>query len=181
MHIRTYLIAAALTALLGIAPAFAEESTEPAPQPTVRQIVDQQTQLRADVVAKKGAFKDLTDTEREALIKTQSRVLQLLENRANIEQLGVDEKIEVFNHLEWIGATVRQAEEDRKVCERSRVVGTNRFQVVCMTAKQQREHKERSRQSLRTVLKCNGRDTLGCKNEAGGGLGGGTQKIAIEF
>ncbi len=156
MHIRTFLIAAALTALLSVPSALAAESTEPAPQPTVQQIVDQQTQLRADVAAKKGAFKDLTATEREALMKTQSRVLQLLEGRDNIEQLGVDEKIEVFNHLEWISATVRQAEEDRQVCERARTVGSNRYQVVCMTARQYREHKEGAQRSLRTIGKCQG-------------------------
>ncbi len=167
MHIRTFLIAGVLTALLGAASALASESAEPAPQPTVQQIVDQQTQLRTDVAAKKGAFKDLTDSEREALMKTQSRVLQLLEGRDNVEQLAIDEKVEVFNHLEWISASVRQAEEDRQVCERSRIVGTNRFQVVCMTAKQQREHKERAKQSLRTVGKCQGatREALVCKSD----------------
>ncbi len=156
MHIRTLLIATALAALLSAPSVPAVEPTEPTPQPTAQQIVDQQTQLRTDVAAKKGAFKDLSDTEREALMKAQSRVLQLLEDRDNIEQLGVDEKIEVFNRLEWISATVRQAEEDRQVCERSRVVGSNRYQVVCMTGRQYREHKEGAQRSMRTVGKCQG-------------------------
>jgi hypothetical protein len=191
MQFRTLAIAAAMTALLGAPVAFASETTAPAaqaatseqaPPPTVQQIVEQQTKLRADVAAKKGAFKDLSDSERESLMKTQTRVLQLLESTDNIEQLDINQKIEVFNHLEWISATVRQAEEDRQVCERSRVVGTNRFKVVCMTAKQQREYKERSRQSLRTALKCQGTDTLGCKDELGGaelrnGRLGGGQKV----
>lgn len=178
MQFRTFAIVAAMTALLGAPVAFAAETAAPAatseqaPQPTVQQIVEQQTKLRDDVAAKKGAFKDLSDSEREALMKAQTRVLQLLENSDSIERLDINQKIEVFNHLEWISATVRQAEEDRQVCERSRVVGTNRFQVVCMTAKQQREYKERSRQSLRTTMKCNG-DVSGCNNEIGGGRGGG--------
>lgn len=144
-------------------------------QPTLRQIVEQQTRLRGEVAAKKGAFKDLTETERAALIQTQTRILSLLEGRDAIEQLRAEEKIELFNHLEQVSATVRQAEDDRQVCERSRTVGSNRFQVVCMTAKQYREHKERAQQSLRTALKCGGADIEGCKKEPGGAFGGGSE------
>lgn len=167
MHIHTFLIAAALTALLGVPSALAAESTAPAPQPTVQQIVEQQVQLRADVVAKKGAFKDLTETERQALVKTQTRILTLLENQNAIEQLRAEEKVELFNHLQWVSATVRQAEEDRQVCERTRTVGSNRFQVVCMTARQYREHKEGAQRSMRTIGKCQGatREALVCKSE----------------
>lgn len=147
------------------------------PQPTVRQIVEQQTQLRADVMARKGAFKDLTQTERDELTAKQGRILQILEGRDDVSQLRVEDRIELFNHLQWVSAVVRDAEEDRQVCERSRTVGSNRFQVVCMTAREYREHKERARQSLRTQVKCQGKETLGCKNELGGSLGG-DRKVA---
>jgi hypothetical protein len=159
-------------------PTAAPASTENTPQPTVRQVVDQQTDLRSQVIAKKGAFKDLTDIERDELVKKQNRILQLLDSRDDVQQLRAEEKIELFNHLEWVSATVRKAEEDRQVCERSRTVGSNRFQTVCMTAKQYREHKERARQGLRTAVKCQGGNTLGCKNEVGGTVGGGVNKIA---
>lgn len=158
--------------------ASASGAEEPAAQPTVRQIVEQQTQLRADVIAKKGAFKDLTQIERDELTAKQNRILQLLEGRDDVSQLRVEDKIELFNHLQWVSAVVRNAEEDRQVCERSRTVGSNRFQVVCMTAREYREHKERARQSLRTAVKCQGKETLGCKNELGGSLGG-ERKIAV--
>ena len=147
------------------------------PQPTVQQIVEQQTQLRADVLARKGAFKDLTQTERDELTAKQGRILQILEGRDDVSQLRVEDRIELFNHLQWVSAVVRDAEEDRQVCERSRTVGSNRFQVVCMTAREYREHKERARQSLRTQVKCQGKETLGCKNELGGSLGG-DRKVA---
>lgn len=175
--------AVALSAALCL-PAVAQTPSAPeaeAQQPTVRQIVDQQTRLRAEVVAGKGAFKDLTQIEREALTKKQDRILQLLQGRDDVSQLRVEERIEVFNHLEWVSAVVRNAEEDRQVCERSRTVGSNRFQVVCMTAREYREHKERARQSMRTLFKCKGTAaTLGCRNEGGGGVGGGEQKLLAE-
>lgn len=160
--------------------AFAEAAPAPeaeTPQPTVQQIVEQQTQLRADVLARKGAFKDLTQTERDELTAKQGRILQILEGRDDVSELRVEDRIELFNHLQWVSAVVRDAEEDRQVCERSRTVGSNRFQVVCMTAREYREHKERARQSLRTQVKCQGKETLGCKNELGGSLGG-DRKVA---
>jgi hypothetical protein len=151
-------------------------------QPTLRPIMEQQTRLRGEVAAKKGAFKDFTETERSALIQIQTRILSMLEGRDAIEQLRAEEKVELFNHLEQVSATVRQAEDDRQICERSRPVGSNRFQVVCMTAKQYREHKERAQQSLRTALKCGGADIEGCKNEPGGAIGGGQFKLgAFKF
>lgn len=145
-------IAAAFLLPASTVSAAAAETSEP----TVRQIVDQQTDLRNQALAKKGAFKDLTDSEREELIKKQNHILQLLDGRDDVQQLRVEEKIELFNDLEWVSATVRKAEEDRQICERSRTVGSNRYQTVCMTARQYREHKERARQSLRTTVKCNG-------------------------
>lgn len=179
--IATFALALSATVAL---PASAQTAAAPAAetqQPTVRQIVDQQTQLRADVLAKKGAFKDLTQIERDELTKKQDRILQLLEGRDDVSQLRAEERVELFNHLEWVSAVVRNAEEDRKVCERSRTVGSNRFQVVCMTAKEYREHKERARQSMRTTFKCSGTSaTLGCRNEEGGSVGGGEQKLLAE-
>jgi hypothetical protein len=184
MKISAVSIVVAIAVAFGL-PVAAESTASPAVassvearQPTVRQIVDQQTDLRKQVLDKKGAFKDLTDIERDELIKKQNRILQLLDSREDVQQLRAEEKVELFNHLEWVIATVRKAEEDRKVCERSRTVGSNRFQIVCMTARQYREHKERSRQSLRTVVKCQGPKTAGCINEVGGSVGGGVNKIA---
>lgn len=177
-------LAAILAVAFGASPslsAFAETASAPeaeAQQPTVRQIVDQQTRLRADVLAQKGAFKDLTQIERDELTGKQDRILRLLADRDDISQLRAEEKIELFNDLQWVSAVVRNAEEDRRVCERSRTVGTNRLQVVCMTAREYREHKERARQSLRTAMKCQGatREALVCKSEEAGGLGGGLER-----
>ncbi|MBP6748029.1 MAG: hypothetical protein KA144_00195 [Xanthomonadaceae bacterium] len=180
--------ALAATLALALSAAFccsvlAQSTPEPeaeTQQPTVQQIVEQQTQLRADVLARKGAFKDLTQIERDELTAKQSRILQLLDGRDDVSQLRAEDKIELFNHLQWVSAVVRNAEEDRQVCERSRTVGSNRFQVVCMTAREYREHKERARQSLRTAVKCQGKETLGCKNELGGSLGG-ERKVAVNI
>lgn len=123
-------------------------------QLTIRDIVTQQTQLRAQVTAGKGAFKDLSKTERQALIERQDRVLEMLGGAQTLEEMPPDQRTVVFNELEWIKAAVTKAENERMVCEYTRVVGSNRPTSVCMTAKAQRVYREGAQQSLRIQKKC---------------------------
>jgi hypothetical protein len=144
--------------------AFAQDSAVPAvapSQPSLQEIVAQQAALRAQVAAKRGAFKDMHDGDRDRLINQQDKLLQLLDGRQSIEELRVEQRVDVFNYIQNINAAVTKAEDERQICERSRLVGTNRFQVVCMTAKQNREHRENAKKSVRTIMKCDG----GCASD----------------
>lgn len=123
-------------------------------QLTIRDIVTQQTQLRSQVTAGKGAFKDMSKAERKALAERQDRVLQMLGGSQTLEDMPPDQRTVVFNDLEWIKAAVTKAEDDRLICEYTRVVGSNRMTSVCMTAKEQREYRDGSQQSLRAKFKC---------------------------
>jgi hypothetical protein len=123
-------------------------------QLTIRDIVTQQTQLRAQVMAGKGAFKDMNKSEREALAERQGRILQMLGGVQTFEELPPDQRTVVFNDLEWVKAAVSQAEDDRMVCEYTRAVGSNRLQSVCMTAKKQRELRAATQDTLRRSYKC---------------------------
>ena len=123
-------------------------------QLTIRDIVTQQTQLRAQVNAGKGAFRDLSKPERQALVERQDRVLQMLGGAQTLEEMPPDQRAVVFNELEWIKAAVTTAEDERMVCEYTRVVGSNRPTSVCMTAKAQREYREAAQNSLRVQKKC---------------------------
>ena len=123
-------------------------------QLTIRDIVTQQTQLRAQVVAGKGAFKDMGKAERQQLVERQDRILQTLGGVQTFEELPPDQRTVVFNDLEWVKAAVSQAEDDRMVCEYTRVVGSNRLQSVCMTAKAQREYRQNTQEQLRRTFKC---------------------------
>jgi hypothetical protein len=151
--LRTISLAAALVVVLGLSFALAAEDTPP---PKVEDIVAQQTQLRAQVAAKRGAFKSMHDGDRDRLMKQQDRLLQLLQGRRSIDELRTEERVEVFNHLQSVNAVVAKAEDDREVCERTRLVGSHRYQVVCMTAKEAREFKDNAKKSARTVMKCQG-------------------------
>jgi hypothetical protein len=131
-------------------------------QLTIRDIVTQQTQLRAQVTAGKGAFKDLSKAERQALIERQDRVLQMLGGEQTLDEMPPDQRTVVFNELEWIKAAVTKAEDERKVCEYTRAVGSNRMVSVCMTAKQQQEHRDNAKKTFNRSQICN---TAGCAGD----------------
>jgi hypothetical protein len=144
--------------LLACAVAFASADPQ---QLTIRDIVTQQTQLRAQVAAGKGAFKDMAQPERAALIERQDRVLSTLGGAQTLDEMPPHRRTEVFNDLEWIKAAITKAEDERMVCEYTRIAGSNRMKSVCMTAKQQREHQERARASLNRGQMC-GESSIGC-------------------
>jgi hypothetical protein len=144
-----------LCAAFGMASLAAMASVDPE-QLTIRDIVTQQTQLRAQVTAGKGAFKDMSKPERDALAERQDRVLRTLDSNQALEDMPPDQRTAVFNDLEWIKAAVSKAEDDRMICEYTRTVGSNRMVSVCMTAKAQREHREGAQQSMRTTQNCRG-------------------------
>jgi hypothetical protein len=116
--------------------------------------VTQQTQLRAQVSSGKGTLKDLSKSERQALVERQDRVLQMLGGAQTLDKMPPDQRTVVFNDLERIKAVVAKAEDECMVCEYTRAVGSNRMTSVCMTAKAQRDYCDGSQQSLRTQFKC---------------------------
>lgn len=117
-------------------------------------IVAQQTQLRAQVVAKQGGFKDLSQREREDMMVVQDRVLALLQPVKTIEELDADQRLALFNDLQRVAAMAKHAEDNRKVCERTRATGSNRYQVVCMTALEYERNKARAQEQMNRAQMC---------------------------
>ena len=148
----------ALAMLVPVAPVLAKDAApaeSATAQPTRDEILAQQRKLRADVIAAKGAFKDLSQAERDNLVVVQDRVIALLEANGSINDLNADQRLALFNDLEHVIAAVKNAEDNRKVCERTRSVGSNRYQVVCMTALEYQRYQDRTRNSLRRGQMCN--------------------------
>jgi hypothetical protein len=104
----------------------------------LRRVVAEQTALRAEVVGKGRRFKDMEPAERETLIAKQDRLLELLAGRGDIEELSTEQREEVYAALKMIETTVARVEDDRMICERVKVVGSNRPQNKCMTVGQRR-------------------------------------------
>lgn len=167
-HVPTFRLAA-LAVMLGMSSLAVMAAADPQ-ELTIREIVTQQTQLRQQVVAGKGAFKDMSTAERKVLVERQDRVLQQLDSTQTFEQLAPHQRTEIFNDLEWIKAAVTKAEDDRKVCEYTRSVGSNRVKSVCMTAKEQREHREAAQNTLNRGQMCT-ESSSACLGDVKGGRG----------
>lgn len=123
-------------------------------EPTLQDIVSEQTSLRAKVVSGKGAFKDMDRSERDELAKHQQRVIDTLAGVSSLEELRGDQRADVFNELEWIKAAITKAEDDRMVCEYTSSVGSNRRESKCMSTRRQRELREQSKNTLQQAQTC---------------------------
>ena len=153
MKIASSLKALVFGLLLSVASAAALASSDPQ-QGSLQEIVAQQTRLRDEAINGVGAFKDMPAIERHALIQRQDRVLTVLDGIETIDQMRPDQRTQVLNDLEWIKATIAKVEDGRIVCEYTRIAGSNRMKSVCMTAREQREHRENARDSLFRPVKC---------------------------
>ncbi len=145
MHASTSVLALALICVLAAPSAFARDTGRLLQLDPVRA---QQAEIMAGAKAKSGIYANLSASDRDRLITRQMRMLQLIEGKKMSAELSESEKLELFNSLEWIEATVNRAEDERMVCERTAVVGSNLKKRVCMTVAAKRELEERSRERL---------------------------------
>ena len=116
--------------------------------PSFEEIRKQQLELREEVQAGKGVFKDMNSPERAELAGQQSRLLAMIEGKSDVSELPDAEQVVVFNLLQEINATINDAEGDRMVCEYTRKVGSHRKTKVCMTVSQREEMRDDSRRML---------------------------------
>lgn len=131
-------------------------------------LVAQQTELRARVVAGRGMFREQSPAERDALAADQARLIALLRGQASFDALAPAQREEAVGLMATIRDAVARAEDERRVCEQVRRIGSNRPQVVCMTAAQARK-----RRGGQAGMPAGRADTCGggnCINELSGQL-----------
>ena len=108
----------------------------------------QQAQIRAEVQAGEGRYVDMPVDKRHELLAKQDGLLKLIEGKQTDDQLTQSEQMEAFNTLEWIEATINNAEDERMICKREKPTGSNRMQSVCKTVAQRREERENSERMM---------------------------------
>jgi hypothetical protein len=108
----------------------------------------QQAEIRSDAKARTGLYEDMTETTRRELFSRQNRVLVTIGDKATAAQLTENQRLAVFNDLEWIEAAINKAEDEQMVCERRAILGSNRKERICMTVAQMREARERARDEM---------------------------------
>jgi hypothetical protein len=137
--LRTVVLTIAL-AMAGTLPA--ASANEIHPNMDAKAILAQQRQIRAEVEQRSGRYKEMPAAERETLLREQDKVFSLLRDRSAITDLPESERIVVFNSLESISAIVNREPDEKLVCERTRKVGSNRTETVCMTAAERAARRE---------------------------------------
>lgn len=119
-------------------------STVPQPE----QIRARQAQIAAGIKGGGSPYAELSTKAREELAARQARMLALLDGKQNIDELDADGQAQVEADMKWIEAALSRAEDDRLVCERRQIIGSNRKERVCKTAAQLREEREAARNTM---------------------------------
>ena len=118
------------------------------PPLAISSITTQQQQIREDVIAQRGRYKDMPSATRVDLLSKQAEVLAMVEGKATSSELSAHDQVEVFNRLEWIEAAINNAEDERMVCKREKTLGSTRLTRVCRTVAQDRAAREAAREQL---------------------------------
>lgn len=121
----------------------------PPASPSLQQVREQQTALRAELDA--GKTQGLTPRQVKAIRKAQEQVFALIEGKQQLDMLTIDEKVSLENALERINAQVRGtrlAGEDQQVCWRERTTGSMVEVTRCGT----REEIDEARRGARAFM-----------------------------
>jgi len=123
-------------------------------------ILTQQRQIREEAMAHQGRYKNMEEAKRSDLLAKQDVVFRLLDGKQNSNDLVESERVELFNALEAIEATINNARDEQMVCEFIRRVGSNRPERVCKTYAQRAKEREAAEKELGRQIGCT---TLGCR------------------
>jgi hypothetical protein len=111
-------------------------------------IVAQQRQIRSEIKAREGRYKDMPSVKRAAILRNQDVLFAVLEGKAGIKELNVEQRTEAFNALQSINAAITDREDERVVCERHKPAGSNRVERVCRSLAQIKADREVARTSV---------------------------------
>lgn len=152
---RCFLAVLLVASAFGVHAKDANDAKDGAITSSLAEIRADQLRLQALVSGKKGVFAELSEDARAGLIARQQRIAALIGTHATVDELAPADRLKLFNEIETVKAAVTRAEDDRKICERTRTVGTNRFQMVCSTVGERRAQREGALDVLRRAQMCN--------------------------
>lgn len=136
-------LAACLIALLPVVSAVAGSTG-----PSVDTVRTEQAEIREAVTANRPPYDKLSSDKRDELLQRQARMLRLLDGKQSLDQLNEGHRTDVINTLAWIESVGSEREDARLVCERRKILGSNRRERVCKTEAQWREEREAARNQL---------------------------------
>ena len=104
-----------------------------------------QDALKAALENKEGPYARYSESQRKALRDQQSSIYGLIEGKESVDDLGEDNRMRLANLLMAQKAQLEQSPEDRTVCERVKVLGSNRPKLQCMSESQRERLREQQR------------------------------------
>ena len=147
-----------LLALAMVLPFDALAQDEAAPPEKLDRILAQQNELKRDLDA--GKTEGMTTRQVNAIRKSQAEVFAVTEGKTSLDELSMDDKVRLENALERINAEVkntRAGRDDKQVCWRERMSGTNTKVTRCGTEAEMREAREGARDFLERPKVCGDR------------------------
>ena len=109
------------------------------------QIRMQQQEIRKQTEVSTGKYVRFEEAQLQKLRTAQDRVFELLAGVNDLEQLNPSQQVELFNALETIKAVIAANDADRQVCRREKRLGSQRFETLCSTVREQEQLREGAR------------------------------------
>ncbi len=105
-----------------------------------------QDALKRDLTDKKSAYDHLSEAEKQTILRKQEAIYTFIDGRSTFNDLGDEDKRRLANAVEEVRALVAKADDSRMICERVRVIGSNRPENKCMTVGERRRIREKTKQ-----------------------------------
>ena len=121
------------SAMLAIAIAGTARAATPAPTQSVQEILRVQHALRDKLSSSHSELSGLNRDAVSQMEHAQDQIFRMLEGVTSLDQLNAGQKVELFNALEQIKATMLANDGDRKICHHERKIGSNMIQLRCET------------------------------------------------
>lgn len=149
-HMHKYILAVALAVSTFVSASFAQSNISIDSTPA--EIRDTQDALKLSLEKKQGDYKNYSDDDRNAILHQQKSVYAIIEGKTGIDQLDETEKVALVNALESIKALLANADDNRMICERVKVIGSNLPKNQCLSVGQRRKMREAiQRDGLKTT------------------------------
>lgn len=149
---RTVLVMVALLLVAGLS--YAQGGGQKS-QASLQQILAEQREIRADLQAGADKYRGVDPMRRRKIHESQATVFALLDGRQSLSELKADDQLAVFNALKLIEShLVKRDEDDRMVCQRVALVGTRRYEMVCMTEADRRRRADKAKEMLMERAAC---------------------------
>lgn len=119
---------------------------------TADEFAAQVEQLRKEMTPT-GRYADMTADDRARVEKNLETITRLFEQKGEFASMSNADKVVLVNAQEEANAILTNNDDDRLICSTHRPTGSNFKQKQCMTAKQARELREKTRDGVDRYLR----------------------------